>query len=323
MKVLQGFIDIGGQANRYARALRLKGIQSESWFYDRTIKTEPFDRALDFSKYGLLSGRVRKARYLFEVLLNFDVLHIHKGYSMFNSAKDLDIARRLGKKVIIHYRGSEIRKDMKAVTLAQVVIKKIQTENSIANRIVVKDGQLAELIKPYVKDLHVFPNIVDVSSVKEWKKTYNGKKKLLIVHIPSNPSVKGTDIIRKEIGKISNQIDYLELRNLSHKDVLLKYLEADIVIDQLLTGTYGNAALEAMALGTPVLNYLNPLFTAYEPENPPILHVDSSTLCDVILDVNKNRELLEKFGKAGNAFVSKYHTYDSVGQQLIDLYQTC
>lgn len=320
MKVLQGLIDIGGQANRYARALNQEGVFAQSWFYERNIKSEPYNKLLDLSKNGFLNGRIRKLKYLTEALINFDVWHIHKGYSFLYDNKDLILAKNLNRKIIIHYRGSEIRKEMGAKFLTKEVISKIVRESKIADLILVKDGQLAELINPYIENSIVFPNIVDVSIVNNANKFYNYENKLKIVHIPSNPTVKGSEIIRKQIAKIRSQVIYEEFTNLSHSEVLQKYQESDLVIDQILTGTYGNSSLEAMAVGTPVLNCLNPLFTAYEPEMPPIFNIDESNICDVIISLDNNRNLIEKIGAKSKQFVEKYHSYQSVGKKLVKLY---
>lgn len=320
MKVLQGFIDIGGQASRYTKAIRLQNEQAKAWFYERTLKQESFDRLLDFSNQGLFSGRLRKLGYLTEVLTNFSHLHIHKGFSLLHKGLDMSVAKKLGKKIVIQYRGSEIRKDMQQVNLEAHVIAKIKRESSIANKILVKDGQLAELIKPYVPRFEVFPNIVDVSVMKGNIKTYRHEGKLRIVHIPSNAKVKGTDYVREQINKIKDQVEYIELTRVSHERVLFEYLNADIVIDQVLTGTYGNTSLEAMALGTAVMAYLNPIYTAYEPEQPPIISVEVSTLCDKVLYYVENRKELENIGKSGKLFVEKYHSYNEVGKKLIELY---
>lgn len=322
MNILQGFIDIGGQASRYSQAIKQQGFHSEAWFYERTLKTEHVDRLLDFNKIGLLSGRLRKLSYLTSILSKFNLLHIHKGFSLFHNAIDLKLASLVGKKIIIHYRGSEIRDDMQATFLKPNVIKKITNEASFANKVLVKDGQLSELIKPYIPNICVFPNIVDIKSISPLKGNIDQHKKLKVVHIPSNPLVKGSEIIRAQMLKIKDIVDYEELSALTHEQVLKKYSESDIIIDQILTGTYGNASLEGMALGVTVLNYLNPTFTQYEPATPPIININESTLCDMIIHINNNRQILIDANKQGKEFIEKFHSYEVVGKKLIELYSS-
>jgi len=325
MKVLQGFIDIGGQANRYSRAIRLQGHYSESWFYERTLREESYDRLLDFSNKGLLQGRLRKLGYLKDAL-KFNVWHIHKGFSMFHNARDLWIAKKLGIKIVIHYRGREIRPQMDMSNLSINIIEKLKRENEIADKIFVKDGQLAELISPYVDKVELCPNIVRVDNfippTSHPLDYFEVKRKLRVVHVPSNTAYKGTLHVRQAVQTLTDVVEYVELSNLSHQEVLFEYWKSDIVIDQLLTGTYGNASLEAMALGRCVINYLDPRFTKFEPEVPPIIHSTKDALAEQLRILAENKSLVQEKGKDGVEFIKRNHTLEKVGVKLIKSYLT-
>jgi glycosyltransferase involved in cell wall biosynthesis len=323
LRVLQGFIDIGGQGSRYCQAIKEQGHYSASWFYDRTLKSEPFDRLLDFSGSGLWSGRIRKTGYLIDALLHFDVWHIHKGFSMFSQGRDLALARKLGKKIVIHYRGREIRPEMGMTKLPAHIVEKVRREADIASKILVKDGQLAELLQPYVRDFVVFPNIVKVDHMclSEASSSPAEKDRIRIVHIPSNPAYKGTGYIRQAIERLGDRVEYVELLKLPHVEVLKHFSDADIVIDQLLTGTYGNTSLEAMALGKCVVNFLHSDFIRYEPEVPPIVPSTKEGLYDTLSALIDNRELIFNLGKLGTEFIRRYHSSKEVGVKLVQLYR--
>src|SRR5690606_27597960 len=100
--VLQGFIDIAGQATRYAKALRMIGYESHCWAYEQVIKDEPVNKWLQLNNTGMIGGRLRKLSYFLEAFVKFNVWHIHKGFSLFHNAKDLELVRRAGKFVVIH-----------------------------------------------------------------------------------------------------------------------------------------------------------------------------------------------------------------------------
>lgn len=325
IKVLQGFIDIGGQANRYAEAIRAQGHYSESWFYERTLRNEPYDRLLNLNNDGFYGGRFRKLGYLKDALLKFNIWHIHKGFSMFHKAKDLLLAKKLGKKIIIHYRGREIRPEMGLDKLPDQIVEKVKRESEIADLIFVKDGQLAELISPYVSRPIVFPNIVRIDHfippTDVPSDYYETNRKLRIVHAPSNPKYKGTEYVRLAIKHLRDRVDYSELTGVSHKEVLHAYWGADIVIDQLLTGTYGNAALESMALGRCVVNFLNPTFTKYEPATPPIVHTTIESLTEKLDLLDRSRDEIWSYGTRGKAFIKDNHTSQSIGAKLIASYE--
>lgn len=324
-RVLQGFIDVAGQASRYSSALKMQGCHAEAWFYHRVLKDESFNEILDFSSSGVFKGRFRKLGYLLKAAWKFDIWHIHKGFSIYGKGKDISLVKKLGRTIIIHYRGREIRPDMNMTTLPLHIIEKVKRESELADLIFVKDGQLAELIKPYVKDVVVFPNIVDISDYNPNSEHpddfYDNKRKLRVVHIASNPKYKGTDIIRDQLHKLKDRIHFEELSNLSHTNLLKQYWQADLIIDQLSAGTYGNASLEAMALGRGVINYLNPLFTQYEPELPPIIKTEKNNLADTVVFMDEHRDVLFENAAKGKEFIKRHHTYSSVGIQLLSQYK--
>jgi glycosyltransferase involved in cell wall biosynthesis len=325
MRVLQGFIDVAGQASRYAKALRMVDCQAESWLYERVLKDEAFDKILDFSNRGLLNGRFRKLGYLLEAAWKFDIWHIHKGFSIYNKSKDISLVKKFGRSIVIHYRGREIRPEMNMTTLPHSILEKVKRESELADLIFVKDGQLAELIKSYVKEVIVFPNVVDVGDYippSDYPEDfYEHSRKLRVVHIASNPKYKGTELIRDQMARIRDKIHFSELSNLSHANLLEQYWKADIIIDQLAAGTYGNASLEAMALGRCVINYLDPVFMQYEPELPPIVKTKKNELADTIVTIDKHREILFESALKGKEFVERHHTYLSVGTQLLNQYK--
>lgn len=325
MRVLQGFIDVAGQASRYTKALQMVGCKTEAWFYERILINETYDRMLDFSGRGIFNGRFRKLGYLLEAAWKFDIWHIHKGFSIYSKSKDLSFIKKFGRSIVIHYRGREIRPEMNMTTLPISIVEKIKRESELADLIFVKDGQLAEMIRPYVSNVVVFPNIVDISDYNppadHPDDFYDHSRKLRVVHIASNPKYKGTEIIRDQIERVKDKIHYTELSNLSHSHLLEQYWKADIIIDQLAAGTYGNASLEAMALGRGVINYLNPVFTAYEPELPPIIKTSKLDLAETIVFVDEHREVLFENARRGKQFVERHHSYSSVGNQLLTQYQ--
>lgn len=322
MHILQGYIDIAGQATRYHSCLRRAGVASSLWLYDRTLPSPVPTRWLNLTNKGHFGGRLRRLWYSLQSATLFTHVHVHKGYSLLHDNLDLRLCRALGVRIIVHYRGSEIRPVMNQACLSQPVVSMLRRQAAIADRILVKDGQLAELVSPIVGPVSVFPNIVDVSDAPPGEKDYNSHGRLRVVHIPSKPEVKGSSIIRESLAPIKDEIVYIEHTRISRSELLAEYRKADLVIDQVLTGTYGNAALEAMALGTPVLNRLDPRFLAYEPVKPPIISIEPSNLAKTVLSLSTNRNSLRAIGEASRQFVSDNHSYATVLRHLLLLYSS-
>src|SRR5439155_2418335 len=95
----------------------------------------------------------------------------------------------------------------------------------------------------------------------------------------------------------------------SRGGVLERLSRAHVAVDQLLMGWYGAFAVEAMALGRPVLAYIR----EEEPQdNPfgsrlPIVRTTAAGLTDELRTLLADRERLRELAKAGRRFVEEHH----------------
>lgn len=149
-----------------------------------------------------------------------------------------------------------------------------------------------------------------------------------IVHIPSNPTIKGTDdfLVAAERLKREGIADFEIISGVSHSIALGKISNADIVVDQLVIGEYGVLSIEAMALGKPTVCFIRPkLWNTYtnEFESFPIVNANIINIYDVLKDLalKPNTELME-IGRKGCDFVTKYHSHLHNAKNLLDIYKT-
>ena len=113
----------------------------------------------------------------------------------------------------------------------------------------------------YAFDLYRLSNKTDVDlpflvyNYMDFKKEQlinNFKNKLeidkkIICHIPSNPSIKGTDTINKSMVDLPSNLSFFTTTNISHAEVIKYKSKSLFYIDQFNTlGTYGVAAIEAI-----------------------------------------------------------------------------
>ncbi len=109
---------------------------------------------------------------------------------------------------------------------------------------------------------------------------------------------------------------------MSHREAVELYKKADIVIDQILCGAYGNLSVEAMALGKPVICFIRPDLLQSFPSTLPVQSANPDTLYavlrDLVLDGTKRAEL----GKQGRLYVEEHHDAAKVAQQLKAIYKS-
>jgi hypothetical protein len=77
-----------------------------------------------------------------------------------------------------------------------------------------------------------------------------------VVHVPSNPLLKGTELIEAPLRRLAEagRVEYIRAENLPAAEVRRLYARADVVVDQFRLGIYGVAAAEALALGRLVVS---------------------------------------------------------------------
>jgi hypothetical protein len=83
--------------------------------------------------------------------------------------------------------------------------------------------------------------------------------------------------------------------------------DSDIVIDQLLLGSYGVLACEAMALGRVVIGSVDASVRTRVGAHVPVLDATPDTLTDVLREVLADRDAARERAQAGRAFVEQVH----------------
>ena len=112
------------------------------------------------------------------------------------------------------------------------------------------------------------------------------------------------------------------MENITHSKLKEEYIKCDIFIDQILGGWYGTAAVEAMALGRPVICSIRKSYFKYIDygEKIPIVHADPDNIYDAIKQMLINREKLPEMGVASRKFVEEVHDCKKITKNLIKIY---
>jgi glycosyltransferase involved in cell wall biosynthesis len=152
------------------------------------------------------------------------------------------------------------------------------------------------------------------------------RETVTIVHAPNHRHYKGTkhliDAVERLRAKgLPVELDLVE--RVPNSEALRRYAEADIAADQFLAGAYALFAIEAMALGKPVVCYLNTRFERWHPEWAvcPIVSASPDDLADKLEALVRSPELRASVGAEGPEYVERYHSLPSVGRDMARIYQ--
>ena len=172
----------------------------------------------------------------------------------------------------------------------------------------------------WVPDAHVVPPGIDVAAIKPSPPSATGRP--VVLHAPSSRSRKGTAEVVAACERLGLDLELVE--GVDHLEAFERYRAADIVVDQLNAGWYGVFAIEAMALGKPVVSFLHEEAVRRTEEafgiEVPIVHATKETLPDVLDRLTSSPEALRGIGAASRAYVERVHDLSNVADRLIDLY---
>jgi hypothetical protein len=214
--------------------------------------------------------------------MKYDRIHFHKK-TIFNGL-DMLLFKLLGKEIVIHYHGSDIRE------------KQLPWYNNSADIIYVSTPDLLK----YVPDAKWLPNIaIDSELPHDVRKKYiESEHKFRILHCPTNPSIKGTKYIEEAITDLTalHDFEYVTITGRSHEEVLQEMAKCDLYIDQLIIGYYGVSAMECAAIGVPVVCYVNPRY------KHPFINATSDSIYDVLEFIIDNRWALPMVSERGKKY---------------------
>lgn len=282
------------------------------------------DRALS---HNIFYGGNKKAEELkkIEILFNlikFKVLNIfefwlgviwfshfyiiwHKSYLSLNL--DFPLIRLSGAKLIIQHCGSEVRNGKLHDAIFDKYCPGIKSgryarNNTLDVLIKIARQKWAEIFGLVVSTrnqatfqfgpcVHFFFSQDEIVSAPR-----KPNKVPIIIHAPSNRTIKRTELVIKAINRIKNQgynFKFILIENKSNEEVIKLLLNADIIIDQ--PGTWpGRFGIEGCASSSCVIsgNYYN-----YIDKSPsPILQFPASDSClsELLKELLSSQDLLEQ-----------------------------
>ncbi len=146
-----------------------------------------------------------------------------------------------------------------------------------------------------------------------------GRDVPLVLHAPSVPQAKGTDVVADVVRALKEEglkFEYRLITNMPNNELRQLLTQSDIVVDELYSATVGVLSSEAMATGNVVLvHYLAEYCKV--PPGCPAVNVDrfalKETLRHLILDVERRREL----ATLGRPYVERTNDHVRVCRQIL------
>jgi hypothetical protein len=290
-----------------AQALRRRGIDARLVVFERYKLHPEADWSLEIPSNSLLLGRQARQWAAFARLLpRTDIFHFHFGLTLVPKRFQFPILRATRRKSVMHYLGSDIR----GKTPEQLAYGRRADAQVVGSYDAVR----------WVPEAEVIPPGVDVAAIEPAQPQERARP--LIVHAPSSRRRKGTEHVVAALEGLDADLELVE--GLRHDEAFERYRAADIVVDQLNAGWYGLFAIEAMALGKPVVTFLHEEAVRRTEQafgtSVPLVSATAETLREalrpLVADPVRRREL----GAASRAYVERVHDLEQVTDRLLALY---
>ena len=270
-----------------------------------------------------------------------DVVHWHSDAHLIPRDLDLKVVAALGKARIVEFWGSDIRIPEIATRDNPYLAKLLatpgadypisyQSSRDSQQRFarhgfacLVPGPELPDYVQP---DLFPAPYRAEaVLNLEDFIPSYPDpvRRRPLVIHSPSRPAIKGTAVVLAAMEQLKARYDF-EFRlvhNMPHAEALGILRDCDIFLDQFVIGSFGTAALEAMALGKPTVCYLKPSVVANLPPDAPYVNANPEDLAEVVGSLLTDGVRRNEVGRRSRAYVEGHHDARSVAWQLAGIYR--
>jgi glycosyltransferase involved in cell wall biosynthesis len=307
MRILHGPQDYGGAGFRISRAQRKLGHKSDFAVFRPSFSRFPSDFVLKDENRGW--SRTKKLLFLLKCLRDYDVFHFHSESIFAAEFRDIPLLKRLGKKVIFHFHGHDIRG------------QKMHPRIKSADARLVSSPDLLE----YVPDGIWIPQPIDL---EYWQplSVDNSKGKIILIHAPTSREISGTDHIISAVKDLKNEGYNVELSLIEGKpyESLKEYYQkGDIFMDKITLGIYGTFAVEGMALKKPVCVFITEEMLRLYPKELSVMNTSPDNLKQNLKRLLEDEELRKEMGEKGRAYAEKYHDVQKVATKCLSIYQNC
>jgi len=296
-----------------------------------------YDLNIDSAKYSYLSRPFYELFQFWKCVSHYDVFHYHFLTSFFSlfCFCELKYLKRLGKKIVFHFRGCDIRERVSTVekyefsccTECDYPLEACRNAVKEKNRRLAKTyGDLFLVTTPdllqYIPEAHHLPFMRDLLDYESIPSVPRENGTIRIVHATNHDGIEGTRYVEEAVTRLKSEgypVKLIVLRKVPHETALEIFKSADICVGKLMMGYYANFQIESMAMGKSTLCYIREDLKKFAPDCPVI----STTPKNVYENLKRlcgDRGLRESLGRRGIEFVKREHDNLRIGKRLLRHY---
>lgn len=341
-RVLLGPLDSGLNFD-LKMALEKRGYKVTTLNFIARAYNFPADINLKINQVSWLMAALRVFKNFFNSF-QYDIYHFRLGQSLLPWNADLPLLKLAGKKIVVNFDGDDLRRGRRfhknkynrlfAQNNVQEpwlkYLKKIWKYHWIklwADQMTVVTPDLLEFAPKAKLVFNLAP--LSIKNKQTMQTIQNQKKrshdKIIILHVPTDPKIKGTEYIIKAVKRLQKEhlpVELTVFANRPHSEIDSYYRNSDIVVDQLLAGSPGLVSLEGMMYAKPVICYIREDLRHFYPKDLPLISANSDTIYAVLKDLVLQKDRLSQIGLRGQNYVHKNHYPLVVAKKWDEIYQS-
>jgi glycosyltransferase involved in cell wall biosynthesis len=276
--------------------------------------------------------------YLWMVFARFDVIHYHFSAVVSGDGWELEHLRRLGKVLVFHYRGCDLRQ--RGVNMA------VNPELNCCQECDYPAGscdmdyqrfrlglgrRYGDLFLVTTPDLRDFlPEAVHMPFIAPQGVNFGGivpaprrEGVFRVVTSSNHPGLDGVRFVREAVARLQAEgegVELVELCRRPYAEALSVYKSADVYAGKLTMGYYNNANIECMLMGVPCMTYIRPQYLEAIPDCPIIITRPDTVYANLKKYLHRREELAE-IGARGPEYVRRRHDPDAIMGRIKALYE--
>ena len=333
MKILIGTEDVAGWIQQYKSGFESFGhevttaVFKKSSFFDvdyEYVFDEMFRYKIDsrqLLRHQFLKRVKRKIKNewksrtykkLIHSLIDKHDVIIQMWHPFLPSSAELLYARKRNKKIISVFVGSDVRY-FKAFK-QEFDVSKWNFPKELDNEYIDYHLQLIRNAEKYSDLIYSVPDQAGLQMkpyyhlqvpLNTGKFVYHvpGNKIPKIVHAPSVPFKKGTDIIEATLASLKNEgvaFELMSVRNMPNDELLQLLSQADILVDEIVYNGPGTLSFEAMMSGCAVATrYIN---NSPQVFCPPVMNINADNIYKQLKTLLTNPQLIKELAIKGREY---------------------
>jgi hypothetical protein len=275
------------------------------------------------------------------IVAKYEIIHSHFAMRLTRSGWEYPLLKKMGRKIVVHYRGCEVRNRERNMALHPEVnicqqcdynasicrdpirINSVRMARTYGDLFLVTTPDMKDFVPDAIHFPFFLPQINPEAYIPLAEERPN-RDEIKIVHVTGHPGIEGTREITQAIERLKAKgyrINFVFLHIIHHDHVLREIATADLTIGKMKMGYYANAQIESMYLGVPAITYVRPEFMTPELEKSGFIFCTLQNLEETLEYYLSHPKQLERKRQIARSSIMSLHSDERLAGQMIELYE--